>query len=221
MPCSWTKKERKMIQLLNINKRFGEKIVLSDVSLSVNRGEFVCITGKSGVGKTTLLNIMGLLEKPDSGEVILDGKNHFNKKDILKLRRVFFGYIFQDFLLLTDKTVEENIRISKHKSKKTDNTVDEIVKKAGLDSSYLSKKVYCLSGGEQQKVAIARMMLKPYEMVLADEPTGNLDHKSKMEVINIFKNIKDEGKTIICVTHDREVADSADRIIKLDDGKIS
>ena len=89
------------------------------------------------------------------------------------------------------------------------------MKKIGLDSSYLRKKVYCLSGGEQQKVALARMMFKEYELVLADEPTGNLDHKNKMDVIEIFKGIKKEGKTIICVTHDTEVAASADRIINL------
>lgn len=205
-----------MIQLLNINKQFDKKIVLSNISLSINRNEFVCITGESGVGKTTLLNIIGLLEKPDSGEVILDGKKHFDKKDILRLRREFFGYIFQDYLLLPDKTVEENICISKYKSKEMDKkNVDELMKKVGLDSNYLQKKVYYLSGGEKQKVAIARMMLKQYELVLADEPTGNLDYKNKMDVIKIFKDIKKEGKTIICVTHDKEVADSADRTINL------
>lgn len=205
-----------MIQLSNINKNFGSKRVLSNISFSINRNEFVCITGESGVGKTTLLNIIGLIEKPNSGEVILDGKMQFNKKDILKLRREFFGYIFQDYLLLPDKTVKENICISKYNNKKMDKgNLDEIMEKVGLDSSYLQKKVYYLSGGEQQKVAIARIMLKQYEVVLADEPTGNLDYKNKMDVIKIFKNIKQEGKTIICVTHDKEVANSADRIINL------
>ncbi|MEG1410159.1 MAG: ATP-binding cassette domain-containing protein [Terrisporobacter sp.] len=125
-----------MIKLTNINKNFEQRVVLSDISLSIERNEFVCITGESGVGKTTLLNIIGLLDKADSG-------------------------------------------------------------------------------GEQQKVALARMMLKPYELVLADEPTGNLDDKNKNEVIEIFKDIKKSGKTIICVTHDKDVADSADRIINL------
>ncbi len=204
-----------MIQLLNVNKRFDEKKVLSNVSLLISKNEFVCITGESGAGKTTLLNIIGLLEKPDSGEVILNGKRHFTKKDILRLRREFFGYVFQDYLLLTNKTVEENIYISKYNKKVNKIEIDEVMKKVGLDSSYLNKKVYYLSGGEQQKVAIARMMLKEYEMVLADEPTGNLDYKNKMDVIEIFKNMKKEGKTIICVTHDKEVANVADRIINL------
>lgn len=205
-----------MIQLLNVNKQFDEKKVLSNISLSISKNEFVCITGESGAGKTTLLNIIGLLEKPDSGEVILNGKKNFTKKDILRLRRDFFGYVFQDYLLIPDKTVEENICISKYKNKNINRKdTDEVMKKVGLDSTYLNKKIHYLSGGEQQKVAIARMMLKKYELVLADEPTGNLDHKNKMDVVEIFKKMKKEGKTIICVTHDQEVANVADRIISL------
>ncbi|MDO4338394.1 MAG: ABC transporter ATP-binding protein [Eubacteriales bacterium] len=205
-----------MVQLSNVNKRFEQKNILSNVSLSVSKNEFVCITGESGVGKTTLLNIIGLLEKPDSGELIINGKNHFTRNDIRKLRRDFFGYVFQDYLLLPDKTVLENISISKYGNAKKDKQVfAEVMKKVGLDNSYLNKKVYYLSGGEQQKIAIARMMLKRYELVLADEPTGNLDYKNKMDVIGIFKDLKKIGKTIICVTHDREVAASADRIINL------
>lgn len=205
-----------MIQLLNVNKQFDEKKVLSNISLSISKNEFVCITGESGAGKTTLLNIIGLLEKPDSGEVILNGKKHFTKKEILRLRRDFFGYVFQDYLLIPDKTVEENICISKYKNKNINRKdTDEVMKKVGLDRTYLNKKIHYLSGGEQQKVAIARMMLKKYELVLADEPTGNLDHKNKMDVVEIFKNMKKEGKTIICVTHDQEVANVADRIISL------
>ena len=101
-----------MIQLLNINKSFGQKTILSDMSLIINENEFVCITGESGAGKTTLLNIMGLLEKPDNGKIIINEKENFTKKDILRLRREFFGYIFQDYLLLSDITVKENICIS-------------------------------------------------------------------------------------------------------------
>ena len=205
-----------MIQLLNVNKKFEQKNILSNVSLSVSKNEFVCITGESGVGKTTLLNMIGLLEKPDSGEIMINGKNYFTKNDILKLTRLFFGYLFQDYLLLPDKTVEENINISKYENKKMDKQdYAEVMKKVGLDRSYLNKKVYYLSGGEQQKVAIARMMLKRYELVLADEPTGNLDYKNKMDVIEIFKDLKKIGKTIICVTHDKEVAASADIVINL------
>lgn len=209
-----------MIKLSKIYKSFDQRIVLSNISLSISKNEFVCITGESGAGKTTLLNIIGLLDKPDSGELSINGKTNFSKRDILRLRRHFFGYIFQDYLLMTDKTVKENINISKGLLKYENNRlerkdINEIMKKVGLDFSYLNKKVYQLSGGEQQKVAIARMMLKPYELVLADEPTGNLDCKNKNEVIDIFKDIKKGGKTIICVTHDKEVADSADKVINL------
>lgn len=209
-----------MIKLSKIHKSFDRKIVLSNISLSISKNEFVCITGESGAGKTTLLNIIGLLDKPDSGELSINNKTNFTKRDILRLRREFFGYIFQDYLLMNDKTVEENINISKNilkydNRKQDEEDINEVMRKVGLNSSYLNKKVYQLSGGEQQKVAIARMLLKPYELVLSDEPTGNLDYKNKNEVIKIFKEIKRNGKTIICVTHDKEVADSADRVINL------
>lgn len=209
-----------MIKLSNVCKSFDKRVVLSDVALSVSKNEFVCITGESGAGKTTLLNLIGLLDKPDSGEVSINDKTHFTPREILKLRRNFFGYIFQDYLLMNDKTVQENINISKNilkyeNGKQDEKDTNEILERVRLDSTYLNKKVYQLSGGEQQKVAIARMLLKPYELVLADEPTGNLDYKNKNEIIEIFKEIKKNGKTIICVTHDKDVADAADRIINL------
>ena len=190
---------------------------LEDVDIN---NEYVCITGESGAGKTTLLNLIGLLDKPDCGEVSINDKTHFTPREILKMRRNFFGYIFQDYLLMNDKTVQENINISKNilkyeNGKQDEKDINEIMERVRLDSAYLNKKVYQLSGGEQQKVAIARMLLKPYELVLADEPTGNLDYKNKNEIIEIFKEIKKNKKTIICVTHDNDVADSADRVINL------
>ena len=180
----------------------------------------ICITGESGAGKTTLLNLIGLLDKPDSGEISINEKNYFTSKEILKLRRNFFGYIFQDYLLMEDKTVQDNLNISKNifkyeNRRQDEKDINEILEMVRLNPAYLNKKVYQLSGGEQQKVAIARMLLKPYELVLADEPTGNLDYRNKNEIIEIFKEIKKNGKTIICVTHDKDVADSADRVINL------
>ena len=209
-----------MIKLSKIYKSFDKRVVLSDVTLSVSNNEYVCITGESGAGKTTLLNLIGLLDKPDCGEVSINDKTHFTPREILKMRRNLFGYIFQDYLLMNDKTVQENINISKNilkyeNGKQDEKDINEIMERVRLDSAYLNKKVYQLSGGEQQKVAIARMLLKPYELVLADEPTGNLDYKNKNEIIEIFKEIKKNKKTIICVTHDNDVADSADRVINL------
>lgn len=209
-----------MIKLLKVYKCFDKRVVLSDVSLSVSKNEFICITGESGAGKTTLLNLIGLLDKPDSGEISINEKNYFTSKEILKLRRNFFGYIFQDYLLMEDKTVQDNLNISKNifkyeNRRQDEKDINEILEMVRLNPAYLNKKVYQLSGGEQQKVAIARMLLKPYELVLADEPTGNLDYRNKNEIIEIFKEIKKNGKTIICVTHDKDVADSADRVINL------
>ena len=205
-----------MIELLDISKSFGDKKVLSNLSLSINDNEYLCITGESGTGKTTLLNIIGLLEKPDTGKVIINGKEYFKQKDIRELRRNFFGYVFQDFLLLSEKTVEKNIRLSEYGSNNNDSKrVHEVISKVGLDSSYLNMKVGYLSGGEQQKVSLARVLFKHFELILADELTGNLDYKNKMDIINIFREIKISGKTIICVTHDKDVAESADRVISL------
>ena len=205
-----------MIELLDISKSFGDKKVLSNLSLSINDNEYLCITGESGTGKTTLLNIIGLLEKPDTGKVIINGKEYFKQKDIRELRRNFFGYVFQDFLLLSEKTVEKNIRLSEYGSNNNDSKrVHEVISKVGLDSSYLNMKVGYLSGGEQQKVSLARVLFKHFELILADEPTGNLDYKNKMDIIDIFREIKISGKTIICVTHDKDVAESADRVISL------
>lgn len=205
-----------MIELNNVVKKFDNRMILSNLSLSIAKNEFVCITGESGSGKTTLLNIIGLLEQPDDGQVILEGKHYFSKKDILKLRQEYFGYIFQDYLLMQEKTVEENLSVSKVYCKNCEkDSLNKALESVGLSARYLKQKVYQLSGGEQQKVAIARMMLKPCELILADEPTGNLDEKNKKEIIALFKTLQQSGKTIVCVTHDKEVSQSADRIIHL------
>ena len=137
-----------MIKLANVNKSFDKRIVLSDISLSIDKNEFVCITGESGVGKTTLLNIIGLLDKPDNGEVSLQGKTNFSRKDVLELRRTFFGYIFQDFLLIQDETVRENINVSRQYNKQvTDKDIEDVMEKVKLSVNYLDKKICYLSGG--------------------------------------------------------------------------
>ncbi len=211
-----------IVEAADLCKSFGKKMVLSHITFSIRRNEYVCIMGRSGSGKTTLLNIVGLIEQPDSGRLVIDGKEGFSGREIRKLRQNFLGYIFQDYLLLSDRSVRDNLAISLYGKKPTDPAaMGEALRKAGLDDSYLDKKVCYLSGGEQQRVSFARMMLKSYKLVLADEPTGNLDHANRDRVIEMFKDLQKNGKTIVCVTHDQEIAASADRVICLENGMVT
>jgi putative ABC transport system ATP-binding protein len=205
-----------MIKLSNVSKGFKEKYILSNFSLTVEKGEFVSIVGKSGSGKTTLLNLIGLIEKPDKGHIEIEGENILNPKSIMNLRRYTFGYIFQNYALLNDQSVKDNLTISQAYSKKTnDDLYISALEQVGLDKSYLFKRIYELSGGEQQRIAIARIIIKPCDIILADEPTGNLDDFNKNIVLSLFKKLQKNGKTIICVTHDNEIAQQSDRIITL------
>lgn len=205
-----------IVELNNICKTFGNHEVLNDFSLQIKENEFVAIIGESGAGKTTILNIISMLEKPNIGEVVINGNSTFSKKEIRNLRRYVFGYIFQNYVLIEEETVKENLLISKKYRKDfKEQELEEVMDKVGLPKEYLEHKVYELSGGEQQRVAIARVMLKPCAIILADEPTGNLDAHNKEKVIQLFQQMKTEGKTIICVTHDEEMAKKADRIIYL------
>jgi len=205
-----------MIKLSNVSKGFKERYILSNFSLTVEKGEFVSIVGKSGSGKTTLLNLIGLIEKPDKGHIEIEGENILNPKSIMNLRRYTFGYIFQNYALLNDQSVKDNLTISQAYSKKTnDDLYISALEQVGLDKSYLFKRIYELSGGEQQRIAIARIIIKPCDIILADEPTGNLDDFNKNIVLSLFKKLQKDGKTIICVTHDNEIAQQSDRIITL------
>lgn len=205
-----------MIELKNICKTFGDHVVLNDFSLQIKKNEFVAIIGESGAGKTTVLNMISMLEKPDTGEVVINGNSTFSQKEIQNLRRYVFGYIFQNYVLIEEETVKENLLISiKYRKNFKEQELEEVMLKVGLPKECLDHKVYELSGGEQQRVAIARTMLKPCEIILADEPTGNLDVHNKEKVIHLFQQMKTEGKTIICVTHDEEMAKEADRVIYL------
>ncbi|WP_018924060.1 ABC transporter ATP-binding protein [Salsuginibacillus kocurii] len=205
-----------MIELNRITKSFGDEIIFNNFSLHVEKNEFVAILGKSGSGKTTLLNLMGSLEKPDSGTISIMGvTNPFGKK-LMLLRRYNIGYIFQHYFLLENETVYENLKMGAIYNKKIDkDRIDKIITEVGLEPSFLDKKVYKLSGGQQQRVAFARIMLKPCEIILADEPTGNLDTNNKELIISLLNHLKDSGKTIICVTHDKEVATNSDRILDI------
>lgn len=205
-----------MISLINISKKFKDKSIIDKFNLEISRGEFIAITGNSGSGKTTLLNIMGLLEKPDSGDVIINNIKNPTSKQIKILQRDSYGYLFQNYALIENENVESNLKIAL-KYQKNINKNDKIncvLESVGL-SKYNKKKIYELSGGEQQRVALARVILKGCEVIFADEPTGNLDKENRDRVFEILKGLNAEGKTIIFVTHDLDLSKQADRIIKL------
>lgn len=205
-----------MIELANISKAFDGQIVLNDFSVKIETNEFVTIVGKSGSGKSTLLHIMSMIDKPGSGTVrFLDWTNP-KGKDLLKLRKYHFGYVFQNYVLMNNKTVKENLLLSTKHTPSTDpSALADSLEKVQLSKDYLDKKVYQLSGGEQQRLAIARILLKPCTIIFADEPTGNLDDYNKHIILSLFKELKAEGKTIVCATHDREIASQSDRTILL------
>ncbi|EJR29620.1 ABC transporter ATP-binding protein [Bacillus mycoides] len=209
-----------MIELKNVSKAYNSKWIFRNLSLQIDKNEFVTLVGESGSGKTTLLNLMGLLERPDEGSIKVQGLENPQNKDIRKLRRYHFGYIFQNYALLEHDTVKNNILLaSKYNEKFQNEMVNEVINTVGLDVGMLQKRVYELSGGEQQRLAIARVLLKPCDIIFADEPTGNLDEQNKFKIIDLLLKLKEAGKTIICVTHDQDVAKSSDRTINIQDLK--
>ena len=219
-----------MIQLSEAKKIYGkgESTVhaLSGISLNIQKGEFVAITGKSGCGKTTLLNIIGLLDDLTEGHYTLNGQDvrHLSDKAKARLRFQTFGYIFQSFNLLSSHTVAENVALplgyaGVPKQERLARAA-EMLRKVGL----LDKmKAYPneLSGGQQQRVAIARALINHPPIILADEPTGNLDSRSSAQIMDILAELADEGATLLLVTHDAGVAKRAGRRVGMEDGGIS
>ena len=209
-----------VISLKNINKKYGDKVLFDDFSLDVEEGEFLSISGESGKGKTTLLNIIGFLEKPDSGEVCVFGvKNaRFTSTEARDIRRDKVCYLFQNYGLIDNETVEYNLMISlmfsDYTKKQKKEKITEVMNKIGLQGLE-SKKVFTLSGGEQQRIALAKIILKSPDLILADEPTGSLDDKNRDYVLEELKRLNSEGKTIVVVTHDKEVEKCAQRNISL------
>ena len=200
------------IDLLNVSKSFGSKKIFTDLNLKFESGKSYALIGGSGSGKSTLLNIIGRLEKIDSGNVLVD------KQDIWKIKeRTFFkntvGYVFQNYSLIDNKTVYDNLSLIT-KDKKT---ITDVLEKVGLSSDYLHQKIYELSGGQAQRVAIARMLMKPRKIILADEPTRALDGEIGKEIIRLLLNEKDEDKYVIIATHDPAVYNEVDVIIDMKD----
>ena len=204
----------------------GETAVkaLDDVSLEVSKGEFVAIVGQSGSGKSTLLHMLGAMDYPDSGTLTVDGEDVFSMNDdaLAQYRRRKAGFVFQFFNLLPVMTAKENILIplSLDGQKADEAYLNEIAETMGI-ADRLSHYPHQLSGGQQQRVAIARAMISKPAVILADEPTGNLDSASGNEILSLLKTtIKKYDQTLILITHDMNVAEKADRIITIKDGKI-
>jgi len=219
-----------ILSMKNIVKEYemGEEIfrALDDVSLEVRKGEFLAVLGPSGSGKSTLMNIIGCLDSPTSGEYILNGESvaDLDERQLAHIRNKEIGFIFQSFHLLQRQTAQENVELAliyaNQDGKKMHKRSEELLTKVGLEDKIKSLPNQ-LSGGQQQRVAIARAIANNPTILLADEPTGALDQKTGAQVMQLFHELNEEGRTIIMITHDSKIASHAERIVKILDGRIS
>lgn len=218
-----------MLELKNVNKSYFEgnsnHFVLNDLKLNVSKGEIIILLGKSGSGKSTLLNIISGIDIPDSGSVIIDGKDvtKLSEKERTLVRRNKIGFIFQFFNLIPTLTVKENLLLPLELTgiNQRDEKVNSLLTEVGLAdraNTYPDK----LSGGEQQRISIARALIHNPDIVLADEPTGNLDYETGLQIVDLLDRVvKKKGKTMIMVTHSKDVVGLADKIFSLKDGKLT
>lgn len=215
-----------MIKVEALNKSFGELRVLNDVSLSINKGEFVSIVGQSGAGKTTLLQIIGTLDRPDSGNVWIGGESLFgmDEDSISSFRNLHIGFVFQFHQLLPEFSAIENVMIpaliGKLPKDEAEKRAKELLEFLGVEHR-AEHKPNELSGGERQRVAVARALVNRPDVLLADEPSGSLDSKNKEELNKLFLRLRDElNQTLVVVTHDMVMASISDRVLRMQDGRI-
>ena len=214
--------DKVILELRDVSKIYESVNALSNINLKVKKGDWIAIMGSSGSGKTTMMNIIGCMDRPSNGQVLIDGVDisKESQKNLTNIRREKIGLIFQQFHLISYLTALENVMVAQYYHSMIDEKEAlEALKKVGLGdrAKHLPSQ---LSGGEQQRVCIARALINNPEIILADEPTGNLDEANEIIVIEILKQLHKEGATIIVVTHDPEVGDEAMRKITLDYGKI-
>ncbi|MDD5147810.1 MAG: ABC transporter ATP-binding protein [Candidatus Daviesbacteria bacterium] len=219
-----------LVKLSKINKIYNSGEIkfqaLKNINLDIKKGEFAAIVGASGSGKSTLMNIIGLLDKPTTGLYELDGQNTSRLKEdnSARIRNKKIGFVFQSFNLLPRTSALDNVAMPLIYAGVSESERKDMAKKAleqvGLDDK-LNSRPSQLSGGQQQRVAIARALVNNPEIILADEPTGNLDSKSGQEIMKIFQELHNQGKTIVMITHEADIAKNAERVVKIMDGEIT
>lgn len=212
----------KLLELKNVSKRYGSLYALDNVSLGIDKGEWIAIMGPSGSGKSTMMNIISCMDKPSDGQVIFDGRDitKDSRKKLTEFHRDKIGLVFQQFHLINYLNAVENVMVAQYyHSMPDEKEALEALERVGLKdrAKHLPSQ---LSGGEQQRVCIARALINSPELILADEPTGNLDEANEIIVLDLFRQLHKEGTSLIVVTHDPEVGEVAERVVRLEHGKI-
>ena len=218
-----------LIQFADVSKVYhlesGDLTALNHITLDINDGEFVALMGPSGSGKSTMMNQLGILDIPTTGEIFIAGRNVANMTNLERthMRRDVIGYVFQKFYLIPLLSAYENVEyplILKYKKRDTTGRATGVLRSVGFDEDMSAHRPNQLSGGQQQRVAIARALVNDPKILLCDEPTGNLDRKTGFQIMEILVGLHQKGKTVILVTHDPKIADYAHRTIQLEDGRV-